>query len=79
MFKLDFIKDLFKLKFMEDKRFYTGLAGLWLCSITEWAGQDIPEFTAPEPVTLIVSSLIALGLYEKIKPIFEMFVAKKDG
>lgn len=64
---MDFIKDFFKLKFMEGIRTYTGIVGLWLLHITEWSGLDVPNFEPMGPLDLLSATLIALGIYERIK------------
>lgn len=64
---MDFVKDLFKLKFMEGSRAYTGIAGLWLLHITEWAGLDMPGFEPMSPMNLLTATMVALGIYEKVK------------
>lgn len=63
----DFIKNIGTLKFMTGIRTYTGLAALWLGNISEWAGFDVVGFDPMAPADLLMTTMIVLGIYEKVK------------
>lgn len=64
---MEAIQNILKLKALEGARTYLALGGLWLCSLAEWNGFDVPEFTAMSPINTVIASVTILGLYEKVK------------
>lgn len=63
----DFIKKIGTFEFMAGIRTYTGLAALWLGNISEWAGFDVVGFEPMAPADLLMTTMIVLGIYEKLK------------
>lgn len=64
---MELIAKLAKLEFLAGFRTYLGIGGLWLASVAEWNGFDVPGFVALDPVNTFWASLVALGIYEKAK------------
>jgi hypothetical protein len=64
---MDFLQKLLKLDFLANYRTYIGIVGIWLASLAEWNGFDVPQFEALAPGDLVFATLIALGIYEKAK------------
>lgn len=59
------LRSILKLDFMANWRTLTGVGIFAVCSIAEWAGLDVPYFTALPPVETISAILVALGIYGK--------------
>lgn len=64
---MELLTKLSKLEFLAGFRTYLGIGGLWLVSIAEWNGFDVPGFVALDPINTFWASLIALGIYEKAR------------
>lgn len=61
------LKNVLTLAFAQNWRTYAALASFALCCGLEWAGIDVPEFTAPKPLEALMMLLTALGIYERVK------------
>jgi len=64
---MDILNKLLKLGFLANYRTYIGIGGFVLASVAEWSGFDVPGFTALPPVETFMATLVALGIYEKVK------------
>lgn len=61
------LQSILKLDFLTGSRAYIAIVGFALACVGEWAGFDIPEFTAPPPLEAFFYVLGALGIYERAK------------
>lgn len=64
---MDAVTKLMKLEFLAGLRTYLGIGGFLLASVAEWNGFDVPGFVALDPVNTFWATLVALGIYEKVK------------
>ena len=64
---MDAVTKLMKLEFLAGLRTYLGIGGFLLASVAEWNGFDVPGFVALDPVNTLWATLVALGIYEKVK------------
>lgn len=56
-----------RLEFLRGYRTYIGLGGFLAASVAEWAGADVPAFVALDPVNTVLTTLGALGVYERVR------------
>lgn len=64
---MDAVTKLMKLEFLAGLRTYLGIGGFLLASVAEWNGFDVPGFVALDPVNTFWATLVALGIYEKVR------------
>ena len=64
---MEIVKQILTLKILAGARTYLGIGGLWLINIAEWNGFNVPSYDPMSIMDLIMTTLIALGIYEKVK------------
>lgn len=64
---MEVLTNLLKLKALEGMRTYIGIAGLWFASAAEWNGFDVPGFVAMDPLNTLMATMVALGIYERVR------------